>query len=125
KNAIVDEERIARGLQPIAEDAGIAAPETMAKVEERFTQNPRAGQMLVEDLLEGRKTDISTVDEGTLVREKIDTQTARAIAGDRALDTNLSDGERAQARDEFNQHEAYSRKIDEATAKTGSMWSEM
>jgi len=125
KNAVVDQERLARGLQPVAADAGATAPETMAKVEERFRLNPKAGQMLVDDLLEGRKREISAVDEGTLVREKIDTQTARAAAGDRALDQSLSDAERAQAKSEFDQLEAYSRRIDEATAKTGSIWSEL
>jgi hypothetical protein len=124
KNEIVDQERVSRGLQPIAADAGEAHPDTWQKAEQRLSENPDAGKVLVDDIVTGRQQKIETVDEATLLREKIKSQSDREAAGQRALDPKLTEGERAVARREYEDLDAYNAKIDEATHATGSQWSE-
>lgn len=120
KNAVVDAERAARGLTPVAKQARQANPETWDKAEALLTEKPELGPATVDQFLKGERKAGNEVDEAVLLQEKIRVQNERAMAGDRALDESLSPEERAIWRDEYLKHENRMGEIDEATTRAGT-----
>lgn len=122
KNAVVDAERVSRGLKPIATEVGRTHPELWAQADSILTENPLAGRQLVADILTGEHKSISPLDEAVLLREKISVQNLRSEAAKRSLDSTSTDAARQTAKEEFDIQEARSTDLDKATRKTGEMW---
>lgn len=122
KNAVMDAERTARGLSPIAQEVRQTNPETFDMAEKALAENPDHGQNIVKGLLEGTKRDVSEVDEAVLLHEKITTQNERELAGIRALDEHLTPEERAEAVTRYAEMETRLNALDQATHRSGTIW---
>lgn len=122
KNAVVDSERTARGLSPIASEITQAAPETWALSEKKLADDPSYGQGLIKELNDGTKREVSEVDEAVLLREKVANQNAKAAEAERALDPNLTEDQRIEARRRYETLEAQASAIDQATFRSGQVW---
>jgi hypothetical protein len=125
KNAVVDAERQARGLEPIMQEAAQSNPATMAAAEAKLEANPGYGRALVSELLVGGKQAINAVDEAVLLREKITAQNARERSAQISERTDISDAERAEAKQAYEDWETYINDIDKATRKSGEAWGRM
>jgi len=122
KNAVTDQERITRGLQPIMREARQSNPETFEMAESRLAENADLGRQIAKDLAEGRKREVSEVDEAILLHEKITVQNEREAAAIRALDESLPAEERAQWKQRYADMEARANEIDQATHRAGTVW---
>lgn len=73
KNAIVDQERIARGLPPAMDEAAREFPEVWDEAMKRIQQNPEAGDNLVADL-KAKARPLTDVEDAILLRFQIEAQ---------------------------------------------------
>ena len=123
KNAVVDRERVQRGLTPIAHGATMSSGEHMMEADAILANDPWAGRKLVDDLASGRKNTISGTEEAILLREKMESQ-VRMVDAARVHDS-VGGPDRESAGRTFDEEAAYSNRIDKATSLTGSYWSEL
>lgn len=121
KNATVDEERVARGQEPLMSAASKEMGATWEDAMNEIEKDSKAGENLVRDVNSGKKTDVSARDQAVLLHERITLQNARDAEIDRINDQNSTNGDRAEARIKFAQLEEQLNDTDEAARKTGTI----
>ncbi|MBK8583244.1 MAG: diguanylate cyclase [Flavobacteriales bacterium] len=122
KNAVADDERIARGLDPIEKEPVQTNEETLAAARAKMKRMPHLAGEVVERAKLGGVNEISLSDEALLLVAKADLMNKRNAAGDRASDITQDDAARAAAKRDFEEAEAKIHDIDLATHATGAEW---
>lgn len=121
KNAVVDEERVARGQEPLMSEARKSNPATWDEAMARLEANPDHGKELVSSIQDGTKKDISEVDHAVLLHQRIEAMNERDTWADRAADPNAPEDVRVEARQRFAALEDRMNAIDEANRKAGTI----
>jgi hypothetical protein len=124
KNVVTALERHARGEPQIELEAARKNPDIWKQSDDVMRQDPMVGKRMVGQILTGEKTSVSPLDEAILLREKINTQNARASHARVLEDPLASDADKRFASQEFDILEAHSTAIDQATYKQGRIWGE-
>lgn len=120
-NAKVDEQRAARGLEPLASEARRADETTWADAEKRMEENPNYARDLVDALNDGKKESVSDTEQAALLREMLTLREVRDMATDRAFDEQTySPEERAAFLEEAKAAEDRLERTEEADRKSGT-----
>lgn len=120
-NAKVDEQRAARGLEPLASEARKADQTTWDDAEQRFTENPNYGRDLVDQINEGKKESVSDTEQAAILREMLGLREQRDQATQRAFDeATYSPEERAAFLEEAKAADERLERTEEADRKSGT-----
>lgn len=124
KEAVVNAERAARGLDPVIKEARIGNAESIDRAESIIEQNPQRPQEIVARLNnEGpQERTIALEDGAILLVERSRLNAERDVALNRANDENLSAEERAVAQEQFDAVEAQINNLDQAAQGARSTW---
>lgn len=121
-NRVANAERAKRGELPVLKEAIQSNEKTFEMAESRIDQNPSLGRETVQALLEGRKNEVSEVDEAVLLYEKIRLRNERDMEADRAADPYNTEEARQAARDRWKTLEEENTQLDQATRRSGTIW---
>lgn len=120
-NAKVDEQRAARGLEPLASEARKADQTTWDNAEQRFTENPNYGRDLVDSINAGKRESVSDTEQAAILREMLSLREQRDQATTRAFDeATYSPEERAVFLEEAKAADERLEKTEEADRKSGT-----
>jgi len=120
-NAKVDEQRAARGLEPLASEARKADEVTWDAAERRMTENTDYAPDLVDAINKGKKESVSDTEQAALLREMIRLREIRDQATNRAFDEQTySPKERAEFLQESKDAEERLERTEEADRKSGT-----
>jgi len=122
KNAKVEEERADRGAAEILREATISNPETIAAAQQAMKEDPDLAADIVHRLNNTLSEEISVLDEAVMLVHKVQIMNERARAGDRVGNENLTEDQRALAREKWAALETQLEEIDQATRRSGAIW---
>jgi hypothetical protein len=119
-NAKVNQRRAAEGNLPILNDNPKANKATFDEAEKRIDTDRDYGSKIIDQIRDGTKTSVDVVEEAALAHEAVTIRNARNEAAKLAGDPNATEEERAQAAQDWRQHEARLNELDEATKMAGT-----
>ncbi len=122
KHDVIEEERLARGEEPLLSPAKKSNPETMKEAEAVLTDNPGRADEIIDEVLSGSGDTINAVDSGVLLLEKVRVMNERFKASERASDENLSEDNRLTAQGKWRELEAKIELIEQAARSVGAQF---
>lgn len=122
KNLITNIERAERGELSVLKEAVQTNEQTFEMAEGLLEKNPNLGRDTVVALLEGRKNQVSEVDEAILLYEKVRLRNERDMESDNASDPYSTEEERNAAKARWKDLEEQITQLDQATRRSGTIW---
>lgn len=119
-NAKVDEQRAARGLEPLVSEARKSDAEMWDRTQARIESDPELPSRMTDQILSGEIKTPSDEDQTVLLHRMVDLHTRRMMESERINDPNLSEGERAEAELRWTQLESELQRTEEADRKGGT-----
>ena len=120
KHDVIEEERLARGEEPLLSEAKKSNPETMEDAEAALEKNPDRADEIIDEILSGSGDTISAVDSGVLLLEKVRVMNERFKASERAINEELSEDNRLTAQGKWRDLEAKIELIEQAARAAGT-----
>lgn len=119
-NAKVDEQRAARGLEPLMSRARESNPTTWDAAVERIERDPESPARLVEDILSGDKKTVSRDEQAELLWRLTDLRNKLEQETERSIDESATPEERKAAEELADSIERQLRSTEEADRVAGS-----